>query len=198
MARRSRPPASNSGLSRRDAVRRLALLATGLAAAGCTPMRVVLRLYPEDFDREPDLVDRMLRAFVAAVIPGAPIDDPSLLRAYHDPYYRLDQYTGFLAADLCSRAERRFGHSAFDELSLEERARVIQDGLAADATTARLYNGAIFLAQVAFYGGIHADENGCPLIGFEGAYRFRGLDTVTYPDPGRFLARAITADGNPG
>src|SRR5574341_143571 len=41
------------------------------------------------------------------------------------------------------------------------------------------------------------DGTGCPLIGFEGAYRFRGLDALTHPDPERFLASVATRDGNP-
>jgi hypothetical protein len=152
---------------------------------------------PPRLRHDPALVDRVLRAFVAAVIPGAPVDDATLVRAYHDPYYRLAKYTGFLASDLCGRARRLLGNGAFDELSIEARTRVIQDALAADATTARLYNGAIFLAQVAFYGGIYDDDRGCPLIGFEGAYQFRGPEAITYPEPERFLGRAMTPDGNP-
>jgi hypothetical protein len=186
-----------SRLDRREAVRRLALLAVGVAATGCTPLRVVLRLYPEKFDRDLDLVDRVLRAFVATVIPGAPIEDPDLVRAYYDPYYPLAKYVDFFASDLCGRSERLFGDSAFDRLTPEERTRVIQDGLAADHTTARLYNGAILLGQVAFYASIYNDTKGCDLIGYEGRYQFRGLDAITYPQPESFFARATTADGNP-
>lgn len=184
-------------VNRREAVRRLALLAAGVAATGCTPLRVVLRLYPDEFDSQPEMMDRVLRAFVVTVIPGAPIEDPQLVRAYYDPYYPLAKYTDFLASDLSRRAEQRFGTAAFDRLTVDERARVIQDGLEADRITARLYNGAIFLAQVSFYGGIYDDAKGCSLIGFEGRYRFRGVDAITHPEPERFFARSISSDGNP-
>jgi len=186
-----------SGIARREAVRRLAVLGAGLVAAGCTPLRIVLHLYPEDFDRDPALVDRVLRAFVAAVIPGAQDNDPDLTRAYHDAAYPLGKYASFLAADLCRRAWARHGTDAFHRLPLDERTAIIRRAVSSGGTTARLYNGAIFLAQVAFYSGIYDDDKGCALIEFEGRYRFRGLEATTYPDPERFLGRALTPDGNP-
>jgi hypothetical protein len=70
---------------------------------------------------------------------------------------------------------------------------VIRDGLEADGTTRKLYQGAIYLAQIAFYGGIYDDDAGCPLIDFPG--RYRG-DPVTYDDAHQFLARAQTPGGN--
>lgn len=183
-------------IGRREALGRLGLLAAGLAA-GCTPLRVVLKDYPETFETDDRLVDATLRAFVTAVIPGAPPDDPDLVRAFHDrELSKLPEYRAFLAADLCRRSTRRYGVPRFGELGPEQRTRVIRDGIEADATTRRLYEGAIFLAQVSCYAGIYDDERGCPLIEWEGRYRPRPLSQITYPNPEAFLARAATRDGN--
>src|SRR5437763_6700550 len=141
-------------ISRRQALRQLGLVAAGLTAA-CTPLRVLGSAYPQAFDDDDALVDRVLRAFVTAVIPGAPADDPDLVRAYTDPAYPFAQYVGFFAADLSRRATRRFEGRRFERLPVRERTAVIAEGLAADGTTRKLYNGAVALAQITFYAGIY-------------------------------------------
>ena len=185
-----------SPLSRRAALARLgAVVAT--AAAGCTPVRYALRLYPSSFDDDRDVRDRTLRAFVRAVVPSSDPGDPDLTRAFDDRLFPFARYRGFFAADLCRRADRLFRRSRFDRLDRHEQARVIADGLGADSVTRRLYTGAVFLAQVSVLGGIYAEDAAVAPLGFDGAYRFRGLDAITYPDPGRYLAPALTTDGNP-
>lgn len=184
-------------MGRRDALRRLGVVSAGLGLAACTPLRIVLHLYPDDFDRDQELTDQVLRAFVTAVIPGAPVDGRNIIRALRDEAYPLRRYAGFLAADLCRRARDRIRTGAFHHLSLAERTEIIQSAVSGGGTTARLYHGAIFLTQVAFYGGIYDDATGCPLIGFEGRYRFRGVAATTYPDPHRFLCPGRSPDGNP-
>ena len=72
-------------IPRRQALHQLGLIAAGLAAA-CTPVRVLVSAYPQAFDDDDELVDRVLRAFVTAVIPGAPADDPDLVRAYTEVF----------------------------------------------------------------------------------------------------------------
>ncbi len=183
-------------ITRRQALRQLSVAAAGLALAACTPLRVLVNAYPRVYDDDEELLDRVLRAFVTTVIPGAPSDAPDLVRAYTDPAYPFAEYVGFFAADLCRRAARRFGGRPFDQLTTAERTAVIAEGLAADGTTRRLYNGAIVLAQVAFYAGIYDDENGCALIGFEGRYRWHSVTNITHPHPERFVSRALTGDGN--
>jgi cytochrome c biogenesis protein CcdA len=54
-------------MSRRLALRWLGGLTLGLSAAACTPVRIVFRMYPKDFDDNPELVDAVLRGFVTAV-----------------------------------------------------------------------------------------------------------------------------------
>ncbi len=182
-------------ISRRLALKHFGLIAAGLAAA-CTPARVLVNAYPQTFDDDPELVDRVLRAFVTTVIPGAAADDPDLVRALTDPDYPFAQFAAFFAADLTRRGERRFGEPAFERLTPDQRAAVIRDGLEADATTRKMYNGAVTLAQVALYAGIYDAQGGCALIGFEGGYHWHPLSEITYPDPALFLAAALTPDGN--
>lgn len=182
-------------IPRRQALRQLALLAVGCTAA-CTPLRVLVSAYPQAFDEDDNLVERVLRAFVTAVIPGVRPDDPDLVRAHLDRAYPFAQYAGFFAADLSRRAARAFGGRPFDELALAERTAVIAEGLAADATTRKLYNGAVVLAQIAYYAGIYDDRKGCPMIGFEGGYHWHPASDITHRDPARFLSHACTADGN--
>lgn len=181
-------------LSRRAALQRLGVAAAAVLLEGCVPIRIALRLYPA---QDHEVAARVLRAFVEAVIPGAPREDPNLVRAFFDPYYPFARYRSWFVWDLDRRARRLYGAS-YQDLDLDGRTRVVRDGLGnGDGATARVYDGAIFLAHVAFYAGIYDDERGCPLIDFEGASGLLPLEAQTYPVPGRFLAAAATADGNP-
>lgn len=183
-------------LGRRELLRRLGLATAGLAVGACTPLRIGLHAWPERFDAEPGLTDRVLRAFVATIVPGVDPGAGDPARPLRDPYYHFSRYRAFLASDLCRRAARRFGEGAFERLPLRRREEVVSDGLHADGTTRRLYVGAVFLVQVATYAGIYDDAHGCPLIDFEGRFRPRPLSEFTYPSPGRFLASGLTDDGN--
>lgn len=199
---RERPPAWsaalwNASLSRRGALKRLGVLATG-AAVGCTPLRIILHAYPSRFDEDSVLVDRVLRAFVTAVIPGAPIDAPHLVEIYSDDFYPFAPHRSFFVADLCRRALGLYGTDRFDELSPAQRTRVIQDGVTADAISRKLYDGAILLAQLSFYPNIYDDEAACPLIEFEGRYRIRPRKELCYPNADAYFASRSTRDGNYG
>ena len=187
---------SRNTMTRREAVKSLALLSAGLSLA-CTPLRIVLGDYPQEFNDDAKRVDRLLRAFMETVVPGAPIDHGRLTAAFYDPYYRLSKYRKYLMADLCRRAERRCGTEAFEYMPAEWRTIVVRDGLSAGGVTTRLYAGAVFLAQIVVYSGLCNADSACPLIDFPGQYRDRGLAATTYPTPQRFLARSTTANGNP-
>lgn len=182
-------------INRRDALRTLGFLALGVAA-GCTPLRVVLDKHPRALDDDADLEDRVLRAFLATVIPGVDATTDNAIRVFHDRAYPFAKYAKFFAGDLCRRSAARYAGATFDRLSPEQRTSIVQEGLAADGTTKKLYGGAIFLAQIATYASIYDDRAGCSLIGFEGGYHLRPLAEITYPEPGRFLAPALTAAGN--
>jgi hypothetical protein len=199
-ARQNGAPASaveaqNRFVSRRAVLRTLGFAGVGLIA-GCTPLRIVLHDYPEVFDDDRELTDRVLRAFVTTVIPGTDPETPHLTRAFFDPAYPFAPRTAYFAADLCRRSSRAFGHNAFHTLDPVRRSRIIVDGLRADATTRRLYGGAIFLTQVAVYAGIYDDSVGCELIEFQGSRGLLSPMAQRYPHPERFLACESTANGN--
>lgn len=182
-------------ISRLDFLKQISML-IGFVAVGCSPVRVLLKAYPKKFDADTLLVDQILRAFVVTVIPGAPDDDPNLTRIYSDEYYPFHSYCGFFVSDLSRRSADLYGDDRFDRLSAEQRTNVIEDGLRADATVARLYRAAIFMAQVSFYAGIYDDEKGCPLIDFHGSNSGFTLDEMCYPDCSSLLAHECTKYGN--
>lgn len=181
-------------ITRRTALGGIAVCVGGVLAS-CTPLRILAGWYPEEFDRDPGLTDRVLRAFVDTVIPGAPPDDPNLARAFVDPGLPFADHAAFFAADLCRRSESLFG-VRFHKLGRSRRVAVVQAVLRSDATARRLCEGAILLAQVATYAGIYDDFAGCSLIQFEGRYRIRPLAELTYPNPNAFLPPPTTASGN--
>jgi hypothetical protein len=185
----------NAALSRREAVKRLAQISLTVAAAGCTPLRYALHLYPDGLDGT-DAGDRVLAAFARTVIPGAPPEDASIFRPLTDPELPFRRYAAFFAADLNRRARAAFGRD-FERSTLAQRTEVIRRALAATGTTGQLYGGAVYVVQIAYYAGIYDDARGCPLIGFDGAYRFRGLEATSFSNPERYLARHVSPDGNP-
>lgn len=180
-------------MRRRDAIRWIAGSAAALVGAACTPLRIVTQSFPAAFRDDPLLVQRALRAFVAAVIPGIDPTQPDVPRALLDRRYPFARYAGFFASDLSRRGERLYGMAEFERLTVEQRTAVIADGLASDATTRKLYRGAIYLAQISIYAGIYDDDTGCRLIEFSGCYRG---DETSYQDPERFLSPPLTANGN--
>lgn len=174
----------------------LGLIGSALAAGSCTPLKVVLRWYPTEFDHDLDRVDRVLAAFVDAVVPGVGSVHNNATRHLFDPRFPLHRHTAYLAADLCSRAQAQIASSLFEALGRDERAAVIADGLRADATTSRLYAGAIYLTQISAYAGIYDDDGGSPAIEWEGRYRPRPGTDLTYPLADEFLATEVGVHGN--
>jgi hypothetical protein len=179
-------------MERREVVRYLSWLAVTAVAGACTPLRIVTRSFPTEFKTDPDLVAETLRAFTAAVVPGFEPGRSDPARALLDTRYKFAKYAPYFASDLTRRTEQRFPGRDFASLDIEQRTRVITDGLAADATTRKLYRGAIYLTQIALYAGIY-DSRGCALIRFEG--RYRGAK-VSYTNPDSFLPAPATTRGN--
>jgi hypothetical protein len=184
-------------VTRRQILCRAGVLVAGLAS-GCTPLRLAFHPEPGPFRGEGGMADRVLAAFVRAVAPRADGTDQELARVFADRAYPFAPYRSFFASDLCRRAEDRFGTKSFDSLAEDARARVIEDGLKGDAVARRLYGGAIFLAQVAVYSGIYADDRGARAINFDGANPGFPPKTLTYPVPEWYLPAASSVDGNPG
>jgi len=168
----------------------------GVAVSGCSPLRIFLKDYPRKCDDDPRLRESTLRSFVTTVIPGAAIDEPNLARIYSDPFYPFHPYCGFFVSDLAARSSDLFGTDEFSRLPPERRTAVIEDGLRADATTARLYRGAVLMAQASYFGGIYDDVKGCALIDFPGANRGFTEREMYYPNASLFLADEATVDGN--
>lgn len=185
-----------NAMSRRDLLKTLGLASGAALTSGCTPMKILMHWYPPDFDRDRELVDRNLVAFADAVLGDAVDENHFAARPFHDERFPLHKYRGFLASDLCGRASDLYGTDRFDLLRRQDRCAVISNGLAGDATTRKLYSGAIYLTQVACYAGIYDDESGCPAIEFEGKYRRRPFAELTYPDPESFLAEEVGIAGN--
>jgi hypothetical protein len=177
----------------------MAIIASGLSfglSTGCTPLKIGLGMHPRRFDTDMDLRDRVLRAFVTTVIPGAPADAPNLVRVFEDENYPLARFCGSLVSDLCERGDRLFNNPLFSSLTAEQRTEVIQNALGAQSAMRQLYEGAIFLSQISCYAGIYDDAGGCELIGFRGSAGFVPFADQTYPDPERYLARSLTVNGN--
>lgn len=175
-------------LSRREALSVLAASASGLLGA-CAP--VARFAVPA---ARVESAERVLQAFIATVVPGSG-DSPALIRPFADPFYSFSPWRSWFAGDLCRRASR-CGQPTFDLLPLRDRTGIVADGLAGDPVTRRVYTGAVFLAQVSAYVSLYDERGAADLIGYDGAHRFRGLAAVTYEKPERFLASALTLDGN--
>jgi len=183
-------------LSRRQAIRFLAGGAAALAMGACTPATILLKAYPEQYRPGSDATDEALLAFIDTVVPGLTPEEVRAVTALKDPFYPMAKYSDFLASDLDRRADRHHGRS-FSALSLPDRTDIVAKALHGDATTRKLYTGAVFLTQAAVYGGIHDDRAGCRLTGFPGGYHFANPASLSYPDTSRFAARALSRTGNP-
>jgi len=162
-----------------------------------TGARMILGLYPRRFKTDARMQDRILRAFVITVIPGAPNGHPHLVRIFHDSFYPFYPYTPYLVYDLQRRTMATFGTSDFDQLDQQQRTTVLEEALADDNTTARLVKGAILMVQVSFFAGIYDPEEGCPLIDFHGRKERWLSPEHSYPSPGLYIPEPATADGNP-
>ncbi|MGH7492970.1 MAG: hypothetical protein ACREOO_11310 [bacterium] len=183
-------------ISRADFLKQLFLL-SGAALTACTPLRIALKTYPDHFDADHELKQRLLHAFAAAVIPGIALGAAHSTRMLTDDFYAFHSYCGFFAADLAHRSVKLYGDNDFDRLSIQQRTHVIQDGLQADATTARLYQAAIYMVQLSFYASIYDDKAGCALIDFHGANAGFPAADVCYRNRAIPLAHETTSDGNP-
>ena len=183
-------------LNRREALARLGVMVAGLTAA-CAPAEVLTRIELGDLDIDAARVERNLRAFALTIVPAAPPDAPAMVKPFFDERYPLARFRGLFAADLARRARARSGNTHLDRLSLADREAIVREGLNGDPVMRRLYTGAVFMVQLAALGGIYSESAEVPLLGFEGEYRFQGIEAITYPEPGRYLSAPLSADGNP-
>jgi hypothetical protein len=186
---------THAEITRREALRRGGAALLGMAATACAPSFLARSLYPESAVLDESTIDATLRSFVLTVLPGVE-DAGAVARTFADPTLRFAPFRAALVADLTRRAIAR-GACGFARLDAAARQDVIREGLEGGAVAGRLYNGGVFLAQVAYFGGLWNEISACPAIGFEGPYVFRGVEAYTWPDPDRFLPASRTRDGNP-
>lgn len=182
--------------SRRTLIAGLAAAAVGLACGGCRAVNLILDPTPLRDPRDPGLIEPTLRMLVEAVVPGVPVERPGAAVAFFDPAYPLLAYRMELARDLQERAHR-LARAPFDALPRHARQAVIRDGLEEGGLTGQLYAGAVFLAQVSAFAGLHHPDGACPPIDFAGGRSLAPLASQTYPDPHHFLPGPLTRDGNP-
>jgi hypothetical protein len=184
-------------LSRRQALRLLAGGASALAAGACTPARIVLQAYPEDYRNGSQATQQALLALIDTVVPGL---SPEALRSVDvltDRFYPLARFSDFLASDLDRRARRQH-RDRFASLTLDQRTAVVKEALASrDRTIQRLYTGAVFLTEAAVYGGIGDDRAGCALTGFPGGYKLVPWTKVNPAFTARLSSLSRSIDGNP-
>jgi hypothetical protein len=170
--------------------------AAGIALTGCAPARLLLAL-----DRPRPAAglngrDGTLAAFALTVVPGIAPDHPHLTRVYGDRAYPFARARDFFVADLDRRARRLEG-AVFARLGPEERRAVVADGLAARGITRKVYDGAVFLTQVALYAGIYNDAAGCALIDFPGGGSLPTFEEHARMADATFLPGPAAVGGNP-
>ena len=174
------------------------LLSLGTILAGCTPVKILLKAFPEEFKANHSLQDQYLRAFVITIVPGADRNTPKLTQIYYDNYYPFAPYVPFFLSDLDDRSKKLFGGRSFPSLSQADREKVVFDGLRnGDGIIQRLYRGAIYMTRANIYAGIYDDRRGCPHINFHGTSQGFVAEEMYYTDAKRYFAPQISLSGNP-
>jgi len=180
--------------SRRRALQLLFATCAGTLAA-CAPVRIGLGAYPRAFKSgAAGRTHATLEAFAGAVVPGLTTGGSAAARM-QDPAFGFAPYAGFFASELDRAAQRRHGES-FTALRAGDQRTIVAAGLEAGGIPARLFTGAVFLAQVLSYAGAE-DDTGSPLLDFPGANRAPSPGSSHYVDLDAFRATAFTPDGNP-
>lgn len=180
----------------RRQVLRLFSAGLGALAAGCTPVRILLNDAAPPFHDDVVVAEPILRAFVATIVPGIRADRPGAADIFFDRFYPLAARRAWFAGDLNSRARRRF-RRPFTDLTEAQRAAIVEGGLLAGGVTARVYTGAVLLAQVAVFGGLVEADGSCPVIGFRGPAGLVPLAMQSHPDPERFMPLPRSLTGHP-
>lgn len=163
---------------------------------GCSQIKFITGNYPDKFKDETDLNDRILRAFVTVVIPGADERNPNLTKIFTDEYYPFKPFCAFFISDLCSKSMDLFGNDEFHSLNESQKKIIVEAGLNGDSMIERLYTAAVFMSQVSYYSGIYDDGAGCKLINFDGSNSGYTDEEMFYPDAEKYLALQITETGN--
>lgn len=163
---------------------------------GCTPLKIMLKAYPEEYKMNVALVDQILKAFVQTIIPSIDTEEKNLLQVFYDRNFPLDKHRGFLVSDLCKRSQKLFEVHRFPDLDESQRTAVIVSAEQEGGITASIYNGAIILTQVSVYSGMYDDKTGCDLIDFHGPNYGFSPDVKFYKNYENHLSYELTSSGN--
>jgi hypothetical protein len=191
-----RKPNGDPGMTRRSFLGALTMM-LGSALTGCSSLNLILGNYPDRYDHDGGLRERMLARFVGTIIPDARPDEPHLTRVFVDTYYPFHKYCGYFLSTLADASGYLFGHEDFDRLDLKDRTAVIERCLQKSGPPGRLATSAVFMAQYSYYAGIYDDQQGCPLIDFPGANDGLCPTTMSRDEVASHMARTMTTDGNP-
>ncbi len=160
-------------------------------------VQMILKIFPHRYCKDHDFKEKILRAFVTTIIPGADESDENLVKMFNDDYYPFSTYCGYFVYDLNRRSRKLFCKIDFFNLSLKERTAVVQNALAGKELSRRLYKGAILMAQVSYYGAVYNEERGCPLIYFPGNNEGYSNEEVTYSFSSLYFDRELSIEGQP-
>lgn len=160
-------------------------------------IQMSLKIFPHEYFKNDKLKEKILRAFVTTIIPGADEKDENLIKMYNDKYYPFNIYCSYFVFDLNRRSQKLFNNKDFFELSLWEKTKVVQNALSGKELSRRLYKGAILMAQVSYYGAVYNEDSGCPLINFPGNNEGYTKEEVTYSFAGYYFDNELSIDGQP-
>ena len=189
-------------LSRRRAIALLGMAAAGLAAPGCLVLDRVLSRYRVMLRDNRRVEEAVYRGFVDAVIPGLDArtyDSPNLVRVFFDEDLPFADFHLDMSAHLCKSAAKHCDDWRYHTLDPERRREVIRRGIESGGLVQRLYEGTVFITQVATYANIYDDSRGCRLIDYEGTSGMLDWGRMSYADlPGRYAADIRCPGGQPG
>ncbi len=189
-------------LDRRRALALLGMAVAGLAAPGCLVLDRVLSRYRGMLRDDRPLEEAVYRGFVDAVIPGLDtrtLDSPNLVRVFFDEDLPFADYHLDMSAHLCKSAAKHCDEWRYHTLNPERRREVIRRGIESGGLVQRLYEGTVFITQVATYANIYDDARGCRLIDYEGTSGKLDWRRMSYPDlPDRYAADIRCPGGQPG
>ena len=175
--------------TRRQAIRQMAIIGVGLSVAGSATGCLGNGATGDQLGHG----DKLIRAFMEAVAPGAPVQHPDITLAFRDERFGFSKYRWLFNFDLRKRACSLFGTLNFHKLNINERKIVIEDALRSDGKMKRLYSGAIQLAQLTVYTGYYREPERCEMIQFESGF---GGGSTSYQNAGQFFGRSMTLNGN--
>ena len=167
-----------------------------MATTGCSTIAKLALQYPDEYDTDMVCIENSLIAFAITIIPGAPKDDPNLIRIFSDPAYPFIKIRGFFIYTLSKMSRKKYKIDRFYNLTQAQRNEVLVEAFQLRGKKKQLFNVAAGLVQVAFYAGIYDSQKGCEMIDFEGSnYGYRP-EKMFYTDCNKYKLIEETHSGN--